>query len=41
MIFEGGICLFGCLSLGLGLGPILRIYHERFHLPNRHVIKFS
>ena len=30
MIFDGGICLFGCL---------LRIYDERFHLPNR-VIKF-
>ncbi len=54
MKFDGGICLFGCLSLGLsmlyigigpqhqipeGLGPILRIYDERFHLPNR-VIKF-
>ena len=76
MIFDGGICLFGSLSLGIamlwrpidvsfaivqllsqdvfskfyigigpqhqipeGLGPILRIYDERIHLP-KCVINF-
>ncbi len=34
IVVEADLCRFS-----EGLGPILRIYDERFHLPNR-VIKF-